>query len=124
VFGSVRTIRTRAYYIPDAAIRLFSPQTYFQEGQLGKCQVNAQQTSITLHDGSILEFPYTGGSILPIMLLAVPTTIGLTYKDALYFSDVNGLRSFLSVAEQTNQNLMASQKELLLWHWKLSQTGF
>ena len=34
----------------------------------------------------------------------------------------NGI--FSSVAAKTNKNLTAAQKELLLWHWKLSHIGF
>jgi hypothetical protein len=34
------------------------------------------------------------------------------------------LSSFLSIADETNQNLTASQKELLLWHWKLGHADF
>jgi hypothetical protein len=35
VFGSIKIIETRAYYIPDAGVRLLSPQVYFQEQQAG-----------------------------------------------------------------------------------------
>ena len=31
---------------------------------------------------------------------------------------------FLSVADETNQNLTRAQKELLKWHWKLGHAGF
>ena len=31
---------------------------------------------------------------------------------------------FSSVAGETNQNLTAAQKELLIWHWKLGHIGF
>ena len=30
-FGNICLIRTQAYYVPSAHIRLFSPQTYFKE---------------------------------------------------------------------------------------------
>ena len=33
VFGATRTIKTQAYYVPDATVCLFSPQTYFREQQ-------------------------------------------------------------------------------------------
>jgi hypothetical protein len=123
-FGAVRIIKTKAYYVPDATIRFFSPQTYFQETGHGECRVNAKRTSLELADGSLMEFPYNLGSNLPIMLPTEAHTCGLIFEDVSYFNDVDGLRSFLSVAEQTNQNLTASQKELLLWHWKLSHAGF
>ena len=31
---------------------------------------------------------------------------------------------FMSVMDETNQNLTKAQRELLQWHWKLSQLGF
>ena len=33
--GVARTIKTKAYYVPEASICLFSPQTFFQEQQAG-----------------------------------------------------------------------------------------
>ena len=33
VFGAVRTLKTEAYYVPEANIRLFSPQTYFMNNK-------------------------------------------------------------------------------------------
>jgi hypothetical protein len=35
VFGNKRKIRTTAYYVHEASIRLFSPQTYFKEKKFG-----------------------------------------------------------------------------------------
>jgi hypothetical protein len=52
------------------------------------------------------------------------TMAGLTFEDRQYLLQPNLLCSFLSVADKTNQNLTASQKELLLWHWKLGHAGF
>jgi hypothetical protein len=42
LFGVVRTIHTRAYYVPKATIRLFSPQSYFQEQDAGSCMVTSK----------------------------------------------------------------------------------
>jgi hypothetical protein len=40
LFGVIRAIRTEAYYVPEASIRLFSPQVYFQEnGDKGECLI-------------------------------------------------------------------------------------
>ena len=39
LWGVTHVIQTEAYYIPKATIRLFSPQSYFQEQQGGKCVV-------------------------------------------------------------------------------------
>jgi hypothetical protein len=78
-----------------------------------------------LADGTDLEFPYNQQSNLPLMLPAssMPTA-GLTLSDQRLLTDPPLLTSFLSVADETNQNLTALQKELLLWHWKLGHAGF
>jgi hypothetical protein len=125
LFGTTRTIRTEAYYVPQATIRLFSPQAYFQETNAGQYLMTAQRSVLTLADGSKLEFPYNPGSNLPLMLPSVNQAVaGLTFEDRNYLTQPNLLSSFLSVADETNQNLTASQKELLLWHWKLGHAGF
>jgi hypothetical protein len=46
--------------------------------------------------------------------------IGLTYQDAQTLGDTNaigssGLKPFMNVVDETNQNLTSAQKELLLW---------
>jgi hypothetical protein len=127
VFGTVRSIRTRAYYVPTATIRLFSPQTYFQEGQEGELRLNSRATELELHDGTTLEFPYNHWSNLPIMLSAhsheCRATAGLTYEDAMSLCDGKSLYDFISVAAEENQNLRPEQKELLLLHQKLGHAN-
>jgi hypothetical protein len=123
VFGSVRVIETRAYYVPSASIHLYSPQQYFQENGAGELWCNAQQTVLTLADGSKLEFPYNPGSNLPLMLPDWKPLIGFTYEERVGFK-AETESVFLSVADESNQNIMASQKELLQWHWRLGHANF
>ena len=40
VFGATRTIKTRAYYVHDATVHLFSLQTYFREQQKGHLRLD------------------------------------------------------------------------------------
>jgi len=123
VFGSVRTIETEAYYVPSAAIRLFSPQKYFQEQQAGSLWCDAKRSVLTLADGSALEFPYNSGSNLPLMLPDKITQMGLTFEDSQLFESI-GTSEFVTVADDVNENIPASQKELLKWHWKLGHVNF
>jgi hypothetical protein len=84
---------------------------------------NAHRAVLTLADGSKLEFPYNSGSNIPIMLPDWKPTVKFTYEDRIGF--LAGAESiFLSVADESNQNLMASQKELLQWHWRLGHANF
>jgi hypothetical protein len=125
LFGVTRTIRTQACYVPKASIRLFSPQAYFQDQNAGQYLMTPKRSVLTLADGSELEFPYNPGSNLPLMLPSVNQAVaGLTFEDSQYLTRPTLLSSFLSVADETNQNLTASQKELLVWHWKLGHAGF
>jgi hypothetical protein len=54
VFGTIKIIETRAYYIPDAGVRLFSPQVYFQEQQAGSYLMTSMNTFLTTADGCVL----------------------------------------------------------------------
>jgi hypothetical protein len=60
--------------------------------------------------------------MLPFGCLAIATII--TNQAQEYLTNSPLLSSFLSVANETNQSLMASQEKLLLWHWKLGHAGF
>ncbi len=87
-----------------------------------------EKTQLTLHCGTTLEFPYNNGSNLPLMLTPKhfkrqDPFVGLTYQDAQTLSDLSGLSALLNVADETNQNLTAAQKELLLWHHKLGHAN-
>ena len=124
VFGATRTIKTQAYYVPDAIVRLFSPQTYFREQQKGYLRLDHSSTTLQLSDGSLLQFPYNTNNNLPLMLPAEPHHIGLTFDDASTLGDGHSVHNYMSVADETNQNLTSAQKELLLWHWKLGHANF
>jgi hypothetical protein len=123
VFGVIRTIKTRAYFVPLAKIRLFSPQAYFQEHDAGHCVMNARSTTLTLADDSVLVFPNQQFNNLPFMLPSKQWTTSLMYEGCKFLSNQQLLQLHLSVADKTNQNLTASQRELLLWHWRLGHAN-
>jgi hypothetical protein len=122
VFGTVREIRTKAYYVPAATIRLLSPQKYFQENDDGSCYFDKTQITINMPDGTPMYFPYNRGSNLPLMMPSqkCPNKPSMNKAEIKYTFETAGM----SVAEQTNQNMTPSEKELLLWHWKLGHCGF
>jgi hypothetical protein len=115
-------IKTTAYYVPDASIRLFSPQSFFQEhSNSGRCVIQGQKTTMELPDKTVLEFPYNPMSNLPLMLPDSTVPVGLERAALASFA---ASTSLLSVTDQTNQNLRPAQKELLLLHFKLGHAGF
>ena len=71
-----------------------------------------------------MEFPYNPPSNLPFMYLREPVLAGAQYCDAAFLAHEPSFKMFMSVTEQTNQNLCPSQKERLLLHQKLGHTGF
>jgi hypothetical protein len=104
MFGNKRKIRTTAYYVPEASIRLFSPQTYFKEKKAGSLLITHDRTTLTLKDGSRMDLPYQENN-LPIILTddhftTKALTVGLTFEDATVMAT-------LDVMDETNQNLTA-----------------
>jgi hypothetical protein len=123
VYGVTRIIKTRAYFIPEGNIRLFSPQTYFQENERGAGETTSRGIKLTMSDGTKLTFPYNNQSNIPLMLTRGQTTVGLTQYDVEFLSQPHNVSTYLSVAEEVNQNIAAAQKELLKWHWRLGNAG-
>ena len=119
--GEVRKIRVEAYYVPEAKIRLFSPQQYFRYHSGGNLFADHRRTLLTLCDGAQLEFPYQQGNGLPLMLTkdylsSTSHVAGLSFEECQYLATTYELPS---IVDTTNQNMNRHQKELLLWHWKL-----
>ena len=107
--GADITIDTWAYHVPNADVRLFSPQAYFQkEGG----SMSADHAAITLAGlkGATLTVPYHARSNLPMIF-----GVSLEPKSFLTF-DCCAQRIALSVTDELNQNLTAAQKELLHKH--------
>jgi hypothetical protein len=115
MLGNKRKISTTAYYVPEASIRLFSPQTYFKEKKAGSLHITHDLTTLTLKDGSQLYFPYQEKN-LPLMLTdehftRKALTVGLTFEDATVMATMD-------VNEEMNQNLTSPQRELMFWNQK------
>jgi hypothetical protein len=120
VFGTIKIIETRAYYIPDAGVRLFSPQVYFQEQQAGSYLMTSTNTVLTTADGCALTLRYQLGSNLP--MVAPSAVCALSHVDHsrvnLSFEDISSdsVACSLSLVDKENQNLSAPEKELLEEH--------
>ena len=123
--GTVKFIRCEAYYVPNATIRLFSPQQFFQERGGGHLYSDKDRTLLTLDDGATLEFPYDPGSRLPMMLTRdfiqeQDRVAGLSMEECNFLTSTHAMPSLV---DSTNLNMTSSQKELLLWHWKLGHAN-
>jgi hypothetical protein len=67
VFGTIKIIETRAYYIPGAGVRLFLPQVCFQGKQAGSYLMTSTITVLTTAHGCALTIGYQLGSNLPMV---------------------------------------------------------
>jgi Reverse transcriptase (RNA-dependent DNA polymerase) len=119
-FGDQVIVETDALYIPEAEVRLFSPQTWFQEQRAGQLLVTWQATYLDPPGttNQRLTFPYFHANNLPMAFDDPQMAL------AIEFGSFTSGQVNLSVADETNQNLTRAQKELLLWHWKLGHAGF
>ena len=99
-------IKTHCYYVPNAKVRILSPQRLFceEKGIIGSFQTEEKQAKLTIN-GSVLHIDYHERSFLPI-----------SYATNALSSDhqVN-----LSILSEDNQNLTPAQKLLLSWHYRL-----
>jgi hypothetical protein len=75
-FGHVKTITTRAFLIPEAGVRLYSPQSHFKSAQGGSLHLNSSRACLMTPEGSSLEFPYHFGNFYHSCIS--PTTSVLT----------------------------------------------
>ena len=125
VFGNVAVIRTRAYYIPEASIRLFSSQVYFQENNAGHIDQDHEKIVITTARGEQLSFPYQQHNNLPLMFLDFCVNqAGLTGQQTLNLTTSLELERTYTLLDENNYNLTKHAKELLLWHYRLGHAGF
>jgi hypothetical protein len=80
-----------------------------------------ERTELTLHDGSVLTFPFADNNI-PYMLTDWQPIVGITFQDQPIMTDKKSIG--MCVAQETNHNLSTAQKDLLTWHWKLGHCHF
>jgi hypothetical protein len=121
VDGTRRTITTDAYHVPDAGIRLFSPQVYINKHKTANMKIDHNGILFTLRCGTVLRFPFNKSNNLPFMLTEKSLR---SWKDshlsssAQLFSSQGIYTSLIdrSVLQRDNFNLNPAQQELLTWH--------
>ena len=62
VNGVLKKLRTVSYYVPQATIRLFSPQAYFKANPKGSLTLNINGIFLHMPCGTTLKFPIQPGS--------------------------------------------------------------
>jgi hypothetical protein len=132
--GHKQVIELPALHIPTAKVHLLSPQVLKKLHNIGG---SIEEYGIALSGaGDIKIFaPYNDLSNLPELTLHEPPTASAFWESAFTFdeerrkaaADPNASSfesALINTLDDGNGNLKASQKELLLWHHKLSHTNF
>ena len=139
--GEILYIPSHGYHMPDAQIRLESPQSLIRAlGTPGHAKLSGWDIEWHQPDGKIIDIPIDHATNLPLMRNFVCSNkekadFGPSYNVALSSSGGEDskmihdlfnnceekctVRCCTSVLDETNQNLTNAQKELLEWHQKL-----
>ena len=128
VFNNIGIVRTRAYYVPDADIRLFSPQTYIDEQSTenpASMHCTKGKLELVTEKKVTLTFPYNPHSNLPLMFTDPDVNFaGLSGAMILNLETNNDLiQRTQTLLDENNHNLSRPKKELLLWHYRLCHAG-
>jgi hypothetical protein len=115
--GRRHDIETKGYYVPDARVRLFSPQRLLHERKSGKFMMTP--------DGGVFTFPgkekrhritfrlwQNGPKTALPMAYVVPR---MTQQESTFDETF----ALLNVLDEANVNLTSGQKELMSWHFRL-----
>jgi hypothetical protein len=116
--GNLITVKSPAYYVPEAARRIFSPQAFFQhvDNKASSCQTS-EGIILQLKQGK-LTIPYNKANNLP----TIPINSSGNNKSGNESS--SDISTFVCVTDVYNQNLNAAQKELLKYDFRLGHVNF
>eukprot|EP00956_Cyclotella_meneghiniana_P006656 scaffold8829_cov55-Cyclotella_meneghiniana.AAC.2 len=123
-FGAQQTLELKAYHIPNASVRLLSPQSVFHTIKGSDGHQNALKYTLCIPGDSgdiILDAPY-GRANLPLLQMSSASETCL-WSSMFAFSASDKDAWARGVCDARNQNLTAAQKEILMWHTRLSHAG-
>lgn len=119
--GCTHDIEIEGYHVPQASVRLLSPQSLYKKFGGNGYQDEFKYVMHLTKFGIELHAPY-GRANLPIL----PTRKhepASTWADVFLFESTDTDIWTESIVDARNQNLSAAQKELLLWHHRLLHAG-
>ena len=122
--GTPVNVELLGYHMPTAEVRLLSPQVLLQTVG-GHTLQTMNGVDISLDNGIRVLAAYCPQSNLPVIPLMNRKETFCFWSSAFGFNmsnidEINKIRPTLS---QLNINLSSSQKELLLWHQRLSHAS-
>ena len=121
--GNTKIIELPGLHLPAAGIRLLSPQVLKHRHNIGG---SIEDDGIHLHGANTTMI----AKYNPVSHLSELELVDMPRKNSVWndaFQDVSTAQddptTFLSVVHPDNHNLSPSEKELLLWHQRLSHTS-
>ena len=120
--GQVQTLEIEGFHVPKASVRLLSPQSIFKTlGGTGG--INHLRFVLFMPDDVTLVAPYNLAN-LPILPLvdSVTSPTGL-WQECFGFTSEMRSAWARGTLDAENQNLSLAQKEILLWHQRLSHAN-
>jgi hypothetical protein len=129
VDGTQKRINTEAYYVPDAGVRLFSPQVYINNNKNSSMQIDNAGIRFTLSCGTVLRFPFNPSNNLPFMLTEKSLRTRNKSLSSSIISTLSDKSTFTSLIDRSvfnrdNFNLSPQQQELLKWHCRWCHCDF
>jgi hypothetical protein len=119
VNGFAVSVELHGYHLPSASVRLLSPQVLLQTIG-GHTHQSLTGINISLLNGVNLIASYCQRSNLPIIPLLSQHETHCFWGHVFHSNNVSAGPSLLA---SHNTNLSASQKEVLLWHQRLSHAS-
>jgi hypothetical protein len=119
VHGSTIQVKLKGYHMPNAKVRLLSPQILIKTVG-GRSLQTKKGVELTLDNSVNLFAQYCPHSNLSLLPLADPSediccfwskAFGFTTRE---FREMNAIK--LALLNDNNTNLSQPQKEVLLWH--------
>ncbi|KAL7487907.1 hypothetical protein ACHAW6_013533, partial [Cyclotella cf. meneghiniana] len=123
--GKEVEIKLPGYHVPSASVRLLSPQCLLAADSIGGGHgtQDASRYRFRLNNGIILDVPY-GRANLPVLPLSTGSDRELGFWARCFAFTATDTTVWLSnLLAANNMNLSPAQKELLLWHYRLSHAG-
>ena len=110
--GNRVELSTKAYYIPNAKVRLFSPQAYFRENKPSPACFNMHETGSTFTFASSETVTFNIESYSPSFL-------PIAHIDDYDMPSEGEVYNNITIIDDANRNLTQNEKELLRWHYKI-----
>eukprot|EP00956_Cyclotella_meneghiniana_P016664 scaffold26464_cov80-Cyclotella_meneghiniana.AAC.2 len=121
--GATVLVEVPGFHVETAGVRLLSPQVLHTTLPGSGYSMTDKVSAITLPDDRVLPAPISSSNLPELSLSTDPVVVDSTFGIRAFTFD-SALASewdvHLNVCDKSNKNLTSSERELLLWHHRLS----